>query len=170
MNNNKTHISWKSISIKALIAVVILLANFGITLANGETPATPPPQGDTGSQSGNGSARSQYQSFDVGTYLTVGGDTAYSKGEQDQKYLKSQNPVGAFILQAINLVALTAASLSFLAIVIAGFLMITAAGNENQLNKAKEILQRAIIGLVITLSAYFIISFVQNLLFETPGA
>lgn len=147
---------------------MILLANFGITLANGEPPETPPAQG--GSETQGGDARSQYQSFDVGKYLTVGGETPYSKGEQDQKYLKSQNPVGAFVLQAINLIALTAASLSFLAIVIAGFLMITAAGNENQLNKAKEILQRAIVGLVITLSAYFIISFVQNLLFETPGA
>jgi Kef-type K+ transport system membrane component KefB len=173
--SNKKATSWTSILIKALIAVTIILANFGIALAADDPPKPPTDaeiadqeKTDAENKEGRSNARKEYSSFDVGKYLTVDSDkSSYIEGKQDQAYLNTENPVGAFILQAINLIALTAASLSFLAIVIAGFLMISAAGNETQLNKAKEVLQRAIIGLVITLSAYFIISFVQNLLFET---
>ncbi len=44
--------------------------------------------------------------------------------------------------------------------VYAGFLWMTAAGNEKQVGKAKNILVTAVIGLVITLSAYTISTFV----------
>jgi hypothetical protein len=147
------------------------------------TPASTPPANNTSSPATpyQSVAGDTYSQFNVGEYLTVKTTQTTQdnrtinqavtnvglKGGQEQKYLDSKNPVGAFILQMINLIALTAASLSFLAVVVAGFLMMSAAGNENQLNKGKEILSKAIIGLVITLSAYFIVAFVQNLLFET---
>jgi hypothetical protein len=119
--------------------------------------------------------RNQYSQFKVGDYLTLKENTdgktgaGVTTGSQDQTYLKSSNPTASFILQAINLVALMAASLSFLAVVVAGFMMMTSTGNETQRNRGVEILTRAVVGLVITLSAYFIVSFVQNLLFETAG-
>lgn len=172
------------IPLRLLAATVLLLLNLGTVLAQATPPATTPPATTppattTPYQSVAGDTYSQFQ---VGKYLTVKTTQTTQdnrtinqavtnvglKGGQEQKYLDNKkNPVGAFILQMINLIALTAASLSFLAVVVAGFLMMSAAGNENQLNKGKEILSKAIIGLVITLSAYFIVAFVQNLLFET---
>lgn len=46
----------------------------------------------------------------------------------------------------------------------AGFLWMTAGGKEEQVNKAKKILINAVIGLVITLSAYGIVTFIFNAL------
>ncbi len=175
-----------STQLRLLAATGLLLLNLGTALANGTPATTPPattPPAGSGSSGPSATDSDTYSQFKVGDYLTIkeektqttsGNTVTYSttsnvglQGAQQQTYLKSQNPVGAFILQIINLIALTAASLSFLAVVVAGFMMMSAAGNENQLNKGKEILTKAIVGLVITLSAYFIVAFVQNLLFET---
>jgi hypothetical protein len=47
-------------------------------------------------------------------------------------------------------------------IVYAGFLMFTAAGNEENVTKAKKIIQYAIVGLIIIMSAYSITNFVMR--------
>lgn len=168
-NNNKKF--GISLLFKILLVTLLMTANAGLTVAQ-----DPPPILD----------QTQYGSFNVKNYLSVGtkstgmtadtstgvakDNTIYvtgTTGTQDQAYLNTTNPTAAFIVQAVNLVTLTAASLSFLAIVIAGFMLMSSAGNENQRTRGLEILQKAVIGLVITLSAYFIVAFVQNLLFET---
>jgi hypothetical protein len=46
----------------------------------------------------------------------------------------------------------------------AGFLWMTAGGNDAQIGKAKKILVNAVIGLIITLSAYAIVTFIFNAL------
>lgn len=46
----------------------------------------------------------------------------------------------------------------------AGFLWMTAGGNEEQITQAKSVLRNAVIGLAIILSAYSIVSFVMNML------
>lgn len=129
-------------------------------------PSSPPPQTLTGSDS-----RQQYSTFNVKDILTVGSDSPEGKtvGSQDQKYLQSSHPVAAFILQIINLLTLTAASLSFLGVVVGGFMMVSSAGQEGQITKGKEAIKMALLGLVLTLSSYFIVAFVQNLLFESAG-
>ena len=43
-----------------------------------------------------------------------------------------------------------------------GYLWMTARGNEEQVTKAKSVLTRAIIGLIIVISAYAITSFANN--------
>lgn len=173
---NKQPTGLPFLHLRLLAIAGLILLNLGTALA--EAPPAPASGSSSGSTQGD-----TYSQFKVGDYLTIkeektqttsGNTVTFGttsnvglKGEQQKAYLESQNPVGAFILQIINLIALTAASLSFLAVVVAGFMMMSAAGNENQLNKGKEILSKAIIGLVITLSAYFIVAFVQNMLFET---
>lgn len=66
--------------------------------------------------------------------------------------------------------------LSFLGIIFvvltvyAGFLIFTAAGNEENLSKAKKIIGYAVIGFIIILSAYSITSFVTSrIVAETMG-
>ena len=61
--------------------------------------------------------------------------------------------------------ALSLLGVVFVCLVIyAGFLWMTASGNEEQISKAKKIMIGAIIGLIITLSAFAIYSFVMSAL------
>jgi hypothetical protein len=110
------------------------------------------------------------RSFNVGTYLSFGKDQKAMgvEGQQNQSYLKSGNPLASFILEIVNFIALTVGSVCFVSIVYAGFLMLTSAGNANQVNKGKDIITHAVIGLILTLSAYYLVAFVQSILFEAP--
>lgn len=60
-------------------------------------------------------------------------------------------------------VALTAVgSVFFLLIIYAGFLWMTARGDEEPITKAKDIIKAAIIGLAITVAAYSITAFITG--------
>jgi len=69
------------------------------------------------------------------------------------------------IVARIIRVALSLIGILLVALIIyAGFLWMTAGGNDEQINKAKSILKNAVIGLVIVLSAYSIAQFIFKLL------
>ena len=53
--------------------------------------------------------------------------------------------------------------------VYAGFLWMTASGNEEQITKAKKIMSGALVGLVITLSAFSIYYFISSSLLVGDG-
>jgi hypothetical protein len=60
-------------------------------------------------------------------------------------------------------VALTAVgSVFFLLMIYAGFLWMTARGDEEPITKAKDIIKAAIIGLVITVAAYSVTAFITG--------
>ena len=87
---------------------------------------------------------------------------------QDQSYFApgwNSAPIENVIIKAINYLIVTIGSVSMLLIVIAGFMMITSPGNENQRSKATEILTSAIISLVIAFSSYIIVNAVVGLFF-----
>jgi hypothetical protein len=54
-------------------------------------------------------------------------------------------------------------------VIYAGFLWMTAAGNDDKIKKAKDILKAAVIGLIIILSAFAITSFIINKLVEATN-
>lgn len=90
----------------------------------------------------------------VGGYSTVGvSDTTLSES------------VGRVIKVALSLVG----TLFLVLIIYAGILWMTASGNEEQVTKAREIIQRAIIGLVLTLAAYGITIFVLVAITSSAG-
>ena len=61
--------------------------------------------------------------------------------------------------------ALTVIGILFLCLMIyAGFLWMTAAGNEDNIDKAKGLIKAAVIGLVIVLASYSITYFVASLI------
>jgi len=65
----------------------------------------------------------------------------------------------------IGLIALIMTFLGIIAVVMVlygGFVWLTAAGNEENVSRAKKIITAAIIGLVIILAAYLIINFVEE--------
>jgi hypothetical protein len=67
-------------------------------------------------------------------------------------------------------------ALSFLGVILviimiyAGFLWMTAGGNEDQVKKAKEWMKNGIIGLVIVLAAYAISDFALTTILDATGA
>lgn len=69
-----------------------------------------------------------------------------------------QNTLATFVRGALSLLGLIFVSL----IIYAGFLWMTAGGDDKQVGKAKDIIKQAIIGLVITLTAYTITGFVVD--------
>ena len=68
--------------------------------------------------------------------------------------------VGATVGSIINTFLGVLGILAVVLIIYAGYLWMTARGNEQQVEKAKDILTQAIIGLVIILTAYAITKFV----------
>ena len=74
-----------------------------------------------------------------------------------------------------TLARLIKSAMSFLGIVavvivlIGGFMWMTAAGNDDRVKKAKQILGAGVIGLIIIMAAYAIASFVLNQLSATTG-
>lgn len=101
------------------------------------------------------------ESFNVTKYLKADG--------QNQKYINSTNPIAAFIVDVINFILKIISAITVLIIVISGFWLITARGDTNQVQRGKEILINSILGLVVVLSAYLIILFIQSLIYSSSG-
>lgn len=92
--------------------------------------------------------------IDLNTNLGNVGDSAYNT--------TGGNPTDLLTIigTIINVVLGLLGVIFLLFTVYAGFLWMTAAGNEEAVTKAREILKTTIIGLIITLAAYSIASFV----------
>lgn len=101
-------------------------------------------------------------SFSVNTYLDLSDKGAAKYGTGD----KEIGSIAEFIVKGINYLSLLIGSFSFLAIVVGGFLLVTSGGLESQLQRGKDIIKFAIIGLIVTMLAFFIVSFVQSIIYE----
>lgn len=156
---------------KYLILGILLIQMFGsisaVFAAVDQTPGginppdpTPPPAAATPADQ-NGLTKTQpstdNQQFKVTDYLKA--------QDQGSFYLTSKAPIASFIIQIINFLVLTIGSVCFLVILIGGFMYLISHGNETMINKAKEAITYAVIGLVVALSAYFIVAFVQSIFY-----
>ncbi len=92
----------------------------------------------------------------------VGGNAGYSS-QVDKNTLP--NTIGSIIKSLLSILGII-----FMAYIIyAGYLWMSARGNEEQLTKAKAILRGSIIGLIIVLGAYAITQFVLTSIIEATG-
>ncbi len=91
--------------------------------------------------------------LNLGSNLNNVGNSAYGAAPTDLLTI-----VGTIINVALGFLGV----IFLLLTVYAGFLWMTAQGNEEQTTKAKGILTTAVVGLIITLAAYSIASFVVN--------
>ncbi|MBD3311357.1 MAG: hypothetical protein GF349_02570 [Candidatus Magasanikbacteria bacterium] len=103
--------------------------------------------------------------IDLGTGLTE--DAAlragYSAGTTETTFAET---LGTVVKAALSLVGI----IFTLLLVYAGYLWMTARGEEDKVNKATKIIQAAIVGLIITLAAYSITNFVvPRVLERTTG-
>lgn len=83
-------------------------------------------------------------------------DAGYDPGDQ------ADTAFSARVGQVIRIILGLAGMIFFALTVYAGFLWMTAAGNDEQVSKATDIIKMAVIGLAITLAAYSITYFVVS--------
>ena len=101
---------------------------------------------------------------DIG--ITDAGVIAGKAGFEAANQYSLSQITGRYIRVAMGMVGMI-----FLALTVyAGFLWMTASGNEEQVTKAKDIVQRATLGLVIVLAAYSITIFVLAAVGASTGA
>lgn len=80
----------------------------------------------------------------------------------------TDNDVRITVANIIKVALSLLGTITLVLIVYAGFLWMTAAGNDDQIGKAKGIIGAAVVGLIIILSAYAITNFlVSNIATET---
>jgi len=129
-----------------LITLAVLLNAGIINAQGGGTPSsTPPPPAIP-------------ETFSINKYLKLEGQAEFSQN--------GVNSLGMYILKLINFLAMVIGSFSFLAIVVGGFMMISSGGEEAQVTRGKDIVKFAIIGLIVVLIAFFLVSFVQSIFYE----
>jgi len=79
---------------------------------------------------------------------------------------KNFNDSAVFFGQIINLLVKFVGTVALVFIVIGGFRLLFAAGNDNEIQKAKTMITYSIIGLVLVLMAYLIVAFVRGILYS----
>lgn len=87
----------------------------------------------------------------------------------EQIGLGSNDPrivIAKIVRVALGFLGILAVSL----IMYAGWIWMSSEGNEEDVNRAKSILKNAIIGLIIVLSAFSIVSFILNKMLESTGS
>lgn len=95
------------------------------------------------------------QAVDIGTDMA--GSIATGSGYEKADSLSLSQQIGKYIRVALSLTG----TIFLVLTVYAGFLWMTASGNEDQVTEAKGIITRASIGLLITLAAFSITAFVM---------
>ena len=89
----------------------------------------------------------------------------------DAKALDAENPKGVItdipqaIGKVVGAVLAFVGTLFFILIIYSGFTWMLARGNESEVQKAKDMLEAAVIGLIIVLSAYAITAYVGSSVF-----
>ncbi len=95
----------------------------------------------------------------LNTVATQGG---YQQGASPQNLLPTV--IGSIIQTALGLLG----AIFIILIVIGGYIWMTASGNDQKMEKAKNYISRAIIGLIITFSAWAIWYFIlQKIILKT---
>lgn len=77
--------------------------------------------------------------------------------------------LGGFVQTMLQVVTSVVGGVAFLAMLYGGFLILTSAGNAEQLNAGKSILMGAIGGVILVVFAVFILEFIGITIFGLPG-
>ena len=105
------------------------------------------------------------QAATVGGLEELCGIDANKSSDICKEYIKStDNQVGLLIARVLKTMLFIIGALSVVMIVYAGFNFVTSAGDSGKVNKAKGVILYAVIGLVVSLLAYAIVSFVTSTL------
>jgi len=108
------------------------------------------------------------QQFDVTKYLNLGKDTD-GKAQQGQSYFKAKgvSPTVAFIVKLIELAVKIAGTLAVTLMIVTGLAMIFSQGNQNMVEKSKQMFMYEIIGIIVIFVSYVVVTFVQSIFITT---
>lgn len=142
----------------AALALNIAISSLALpNLVNSETVYAAPATEETTSNLNDKNPLKDMQ-FNVSKNLKVDG--------QEKKYFKPGStypPIIAFIITVLEFATQIIGSLAVLIMIIGGFMFMTAQGDQTQIDKAKDVIKYAIIGLVVTFLSYIIVIFLQSL-------
>ena len=91
------------------------------------------------------------------------------KNELTGSGIDHTDTAGALIVKYINYLLPYLALGTFLAFVVAGFMYVTAFGQEDQLEKAKKILIWAVVGILLVIASYTLVEFLTSDLVSELG-
>ncbi len=94
---------------------------------------------------------------------TIDADGNKTEKQPAEYFDSKQAPIEALAGTVINYALAIMGSIAVILIIIAGFMLMTAQGESTQIDKGKEIIKYAIIGLVAAFLSYIIVLFVQSL-------
>ncbi|MEK7672655.1 MAG: hypothetical protein AAB373_02105 [Patescibacteria group bacterium] len=85
-------------------------------------------------------------------------------GEQPKKYFNDKNnsPIVSFVIDVIDFFTTIMGTVAVILFIAAGFMLMIANGEQQTIDKAKEIIKYGILGLVITFLSYVIVISVQS--------
>lgn len=99
------------------------------------------------------------ESFNVDKNLTTEGQQTVFTGA------KSGSPILDFIIGLVEILVRFIGLATLIVVVVGAYYLLTAAGEEEQISKGKDIIKLGIIGMVIAIFSYVIISFVQSVIY-----
>lgn len=102
-------------------------------------------------------------SFDVRDILKVDeGDIGNESINEDfinQALEDNTSPAALLILRVINILSLLIGTFAVITIIIGGFILIGAGGEESAIDRGKAIVNQSIFGLILAFMSYFIVTF-----------
>lgn len=102
--------------------------------------------------------------FDLKDYkFNVKDNLSLDKTQQEQAYFGNENPVIALIMRVINFALRVMGAIAVIILIIGGFMMMVAQGDQTKLGEAKDLVKYAAIGLLLAFLSYIIVIFVQSL-------
>jgi hypothetical protein len=105
--------------------------------------------------------------FDVQNVLKLEGQkqdaTYFTKG---QAFEENRSPIVKLIVYVIEFVTKIIGSVAMILVIIGGFVLMVSQGNQQTLDKGKEIIKYAFFGLMITFASYTIGVFIQSVFYQ----
>jgi len=156
-----------------IFIIFLLLVNFAaVAVVFGQTGNTGGGQNSGAGNTGGGPDGGN------GSGATAGGcapNTTLVNGQcvinnPAKQYLVDIPDFGALIIRAIEIALFFAGAIALLFLIIGGFQYIAARGNEETTEKAKKTISGAILGLIIIIMSYAIVTMINNLVVQgVPG-
>lgn len=109
-------------------------------------------------------------SFNVREILTISDESGTGEESINQTFIDKAEAEGTsvaelLILRVINILSLLIGTFAFVVIVIGGFTLVTAGGDETKIDRGKAIINQTIFGVVIAFLSYFIVTFIVSFLY-----
>jgi hypothetical protein len=104
--------------------------------------------------------------FDVQETLNIDPNVTERKTPKEQSYFSDEvnPPLVSLILYTIDFAIRVMGSLAVLILIIGGMILVLSAGNDTRVEKGKNTIKYAVIGIAVSMMAYVIVMIVQALL------